>query len=101
MLFGLFKCVAAFYDFLNINGDGIYMLRELNISIHLYRMRPCLITWWRWPLPPGSPERPGRRAFPATKDRGSGGLRKRKSLERPIMGVPGFSLFIKNLPVLA
>lgn len=67
MLFGLFKCVAAFYDFLNINGDGIYMLRELNISIHLYRMRPCLITLVALAFTSGKSRAPGAEGIPCDK----------------------------------
>ena len=44
VLFGLFKCVAAAYSTLDINGDGVYMLSELGISSHLYRMLPYLVT---------------------------------------------------------
>ena len=44
LLFGLFKCIAAAYSSLDINGDGIYMLKELGISSHLYRMLPYLVT---------------------------------------------------------
>ena len=44
LLFGLFKCVAASYSSIDINGDGIYALAELGISAHLYRMLPYLIT---------------------------------------------------------
>ena len=44
LLFGLFKCVAAAYTTIDINGDGVYMLAQLGISSHLYRMLPYLIT---------------------------------------------------------
>ena len=44
LLFGLFKCIAAAYSSLDINGDGIYLLSELGISSHLYRMLPYLVT---------------------------------------------------------
>ena len=44
LLFGLFKCVAASYASLDINGDGIYLLKELGISAHLYRLLPYVIT---------------------------------------------------------
>ena len=44
LLFGLFKCVAAAYSTLDINGDGVYWLAELGISSHLYRMLPYLVT---------------------------------------------------------
>ena len=44
LLFGLFKCVAASYTSLDLNGDGVFLLAELGISPHLYRMLPYLIT---------------------------------------------------------
>ena len=44
VLFGLFKCIAAAYSTLDINGDGVYMLAEIGISSHLYRMLPYLVT---------------------------------------------------------
>lgn len=44
LLFGLFKCIAAAYTSLDINGDGVYWLANLGISAHLYRMLPYLIT---------------------------------------------------------
>ena len=44
LLFGLFKCIAAAYSTLDINGDGVYMLLEIGISSHLYRMLPYLVT---------------------------------------------------------
>ncbi len=44
MLFGLFKCVAASYASLDINGDGRYLLKELNINSNFYRLLPYLIT---------------------------------------------------------
>ena len=44
LLFGMFKCVAAAYSSIDINGDGIYLLAELGISTHLYRMLPYLVT---------------------------------------------------------
>ena len=44
LLFGLFKCIAAGYGSIDINGDGIFMLNELGISPHLYRLFPYLIT---------------------------------------------------------
>ena len=43
-LFGLFKCIAAAYSTIDINGDGVYMLKELGISTNFYRMLPYLIT---------------------------------------------------------
>ena len=44
ILFGLFKCIAASYSTLDINGDGVYWLAEIGISSHLYRMLPYLVT---------------------------------------------------------
>ena len=44
ILFGLFKCVAASYASIDINGDGVYMLATLGISSHVYRMLPYIIT---------------------------------------------------------
>ena len=44
LLFGLFKCIAAAYSSIDINGDGVYWLAEIGISSHLYRMLPYIIT---------------------------------------------------------
>ena len=44
LIFGLFKCIAASYSSLDINGDGVYMLSQIGISSHLYRMLPYIIT---------------------------------------------------------
>ena len=44
LLFGLFKCIAAGYGSIDLNGDGVFMLAEIGISSHLYRMLPYLIT---------------------------------------------------------
>ena len=44
LLFGLFKCIAAAYTTIDINGDGVYLLAQLGISSHLYRMLPYIVT---------------------------------------------------------
>ena len=44
LLFGLFKCIAAAYSTIDLNGDGIFWLAEIGISSHLYRMLPYLVT---------------------------------------------------------
>ena len=44
LLFGVFKCMSAAYNSLDINGDGVYALAELGISSHFYRMLPYIIT---------------------------------------------------------
>ena len=44
LLFGLFKCIAAAYSSIDINGDGVYALANIGISSHFYRLLPYLIT---------------------------------------------------------
>ncbi len=44
LLFGLFKCIAAGYSSIDLNGDGVFWLAEIGVSAHLYRMLPYLIT---------------------------------------------------------
>ena len=44
ILFGLCKCVTASYSTLDLNGDGIYFLREAGINPNFYRMLPFLVT---------------------------------------------------------
>ena len=44
LLFGLFKCIAASYSTLDINGDGVYFLKDLGLNPNLYRMLPYVIT---------------------------------------------------------
>ncbi len=43
-LFGLFKCIAAAYATIDINGDGVHLLSQLGISTNFYRMLPYIIT---------------------------------------------------------
>jgi len=44
LLFGLFKCIAACYSTLDINGDGVFWLKEIGISSNVYRLLPYVIT---------------------------------------------------------
>ena len=44
LLFGLFKCIAACYSTLDINGDGNYFLVDVGISSYVYRLLPYVIT---------------------------------------------------------
>ena len=44
LLFGLFKCVAASYSTLDINGDGHFLLNEIGVSSYIYRLLPYVIT---------------------------------------------------------
>jgi len=44
LLFGLFKCISASYTTLDLNGDGIFWLKEIGVSAHVYRLLPYVIT---------------------------------------------------------
>ncbi len=44
VLFGLFKCIAAAYGSIDINGDGVFLLAEIGINSHFYRMLPYIIS---------------------------------------------------------
>jgi len=44
LFFGLLKCIPVAYSTLDINGDGRYLLAELGVSAHVYRMLPYLVT---------------------------------------------------------
>ena len=44
LLFGLFKCIAAAYSSIDLNGDGVFTLANIGISSPLYRMLPYLVT---------------------------------------------------------
>lgn len=44
LLFGLFKCIAASYSSIDINGDGVYLLAEIGLNANFYRLLPYLIT---------------------------------------------------------
>ncbi len=43
ILFGLLKCIAPTYASLDINGDGIYLLKELGLPNYFYNLLPYLI----------------------------------------------------------
>ena len=43
-LFGLCKCIAAAYSTIDINGDGVYLLKEIGVNPNIYRMLPFIIT---------------------------------------------------------
>lgn len=43
LLFGLLKCIGATYTTLDINGDGIYALKDLNLPIYFYNIIPYLV----------------------------------------------------------
>ena len=43
-VFGLFKCLAAAYSSIDINGDGVFALANSGISPNFYRLLPYLIT---------------------------------------------------------
>ncbi len=44
ILFGLFKCIAASYATIDLNGDGVAWLAQIGVSSHVYRLFPYLIT---------------------------------------------------------
>ena len=44
LLFGALKCVSAGYQYIDFNKDGIYALRNLGISSHIYIILPYLAT---------------------------------------------------------
>lgn len=43
-LFGLLKCIAVGYPYIDINNDGVYWLATIGVSQHIYRFLPYLIT---------------------------------------------------------
>ncbi len=44
LLFGLFKCVAASYSSIDLNGDGIFELTTIGLNANFYRLLPYVIT---------------------------------------------------------
>ncbi len=44
LVFGLFKCIAAAYSSIDLNGDGIFWLSQIGVSPNFYRMLPYLVT---------------------------------------------------------
>ncbi len=44
LLFGALKCISVGYPYIDFNNDGIYLLKELGISSHIYRLLPYVIT---------------------------------------------------------
>jgi len=44
LIFGFFKCIAACYFTLDLNGDSVYALANLGISANIYRMLPFVVT---------------------------------------------------------
>ncbi len=43
LLFGLLKCIGATYSSLDINGDGVFALKELGLPIYFYNMIPYVV----------------------------------------------------------
>ena len=67
LLFGLCKCIAAAYSTIDINGDGVYMLKELGISPYIYRMLPFVITLVGLPFTAGKSRAPKAEGIPYDK----------------------------------
>ena len=42
LLFGLLKCIAPIYASLDMNGDGVYFLKELGLPMYFYNMLPYI-----------------------------------------------------------
>lgn len=42
LLFGFLKCIAPIYPTLDLNGDGIFFLKELNLPMYFYNMLPYI-----------------------------------------------------------
>ncbi len=40
LLFGFLKCLGVAYTSLDINGDGVYMLKDLNLPMYFYNLIP-------------------------------------------------------------
>lgn len=43
LLFGLLKCIGATYASLDINGDGIFALKDLGLPIYFYNIVPYVV----------------------------------------------------------
>ena len=43
LLFGLLKCIGATYASLDINGDGVFALKELGLPIYFYNLVPYVV----------------------------------------------------------
>ena len=43
LLFGFLKCLGAAYASLDINGDGIFALKELDLPLYFYNMIPFIV----------------------------------------------------------
>ena len=43
LLFGLLKCIGATYTTLDINGDGIYALKDLDLPLYFYNLIPYVV----------------------------------------------------------
>ena len=67
LTFGLFKCIAASYASIDINGDGVFLLKEIGISPHFYRMLPYLITLIVRPSTPKKSRAPKAEGIPYDK----------------------------------
>ena len=78
LLFGLFKCIAASYSTLDINGDGIYWLNTIGLNGHFYRLLPYLITLIVLALPRRAPAPRRPRESPTTRVRADGGESKKR-----------------------
>ncbi len=42
LLFGLLKCLGPTYTFLDINGDGVFLLKDLGMPMYFYNLIPYI-----------------------------------------------------------
>ena len=89
LLFGLFKCIAAAYTSLDINGDGVYLLAQIGISAHFYQMLPYLITIIVLAFTSKSSRAPKAEGIPHDK-----GSRLEKTASQPPAGSSGGRFFV-------
>ena len=67
LLFGLFKCVAASYSSIDVNGDGVYLLADWASVPTSTGCCPTSSPSSFWPSPPKTPGHPRQRASPTTR----------------------------------
>ena len=44
LLFGALKCISAGYQYIDFNKDGVFLLKEIGINSHIYRLLPYVAT---------------------------------------------------------
>lgn len=44
LLFGALKCISVGYPYIDFNNDGVFLLKNIGINSHIYRLLPYVIT---------------------------------------------------------